>query len=85
MITLTATLSLADLKDLADALDARTKKLQVAVGETRKAAADAQRAAYADALPGRATARAESAHLEYEEANDNLARWNALRAELGLR
>ena len=84
MITLTATLSLADLKDLADALDARTKKLLVAVGETRKAAEDAQRAAYADALPGRA-ARAESAHLEYEEANDNLARWNALRAELGLR
>ena len=82
MITLTATLNLSDLNSLAAALTDHANELMEAVGATRSAYEAAQVAARADALPGRATARMEA---EYEEATGALDRWNALRAELGLR
>ena len=84
MITLTATLNLSDLNSLAAALTDHANELMEAVGATRSAYEAAQVAARADALPGRATARMEAAFAEYEEAGA-LDRWNALRAELGLR
>lgn len=85
MITLTATLNLEDLNSLAAVLTDHANELLEAVGATRSAYEAAAQVAGADALPGRATARAEAAFAEYEEATDALDRWNALRAELGLR
>lgn len=83
MITLTATLNLSDLNSLAAVLTDHANELLEAVGATRSAYEAAQVAA--DALPSIATARAEAAFAEYEEATGALDRWNALRAELGLR
>lgn len=84
MITLTATLTLADLNDLADVCDDHATTLTQAVAEARKAVAEArkasdeaQRLGYRDAF--------EKAWEVLEDASDALARWNALRAELWLR
>lgn len=85
MITLTATLNLEDLNSLAAVLTDHTNELLEAVGATRSAYEAAQVAARAGEFYGRATARLEAAFAEHEEATGALDRWNALRAELGLR